>query len=85
MAMICSSLNRDRFIVRTPLPKVGLYPNLEEFAGLRSAGTSIAPHLLPRLPERIGGVIGTGGAVSLSQQVTPGAGAPEGAVEIPTR
>jgi hypothetical protein len=36
MAMICSSLNRDRFIVRTPLPVVGLYPNLEEFAGLRS-------------------------------------------------
>jgi hypothetical protein len=34
--MICSSLNRDRFIVRTPLPVVGLYPNLEEFAGLRS-------------------------------------------------
>jgi hypothetical protein len=32
--MICSSVNRDRFIVRLP-HRGGLYPNLEEFAGLR--------------------------------------------------
>jgi hypothetical protein len=32
--MICSSLNLDRFIVR--LLQNGLYPNLEEFQGLRS-------------------------------------------------
>ena len=40
--MICSSLNRDRFIVRTPLPVVGLYPNLEEFAGLRSRSANLS-------------------------------------------
>jgi hypothetical protein len=33
--MICSSVNLDRFIVR-PLQGDGLYPFLEEFAGLRS-------------------------------------------------
>ncbi len=33
--MICSSLNRDRFIVRH-LPVDGLYSNLEELQGLRS-------------------------------------------------
>jgi hypothetical protein len=35
--MICSSLNLDRFIVR--LLQNGLYPNLEEFQGLRSDST----------------------------------------------
>jgi hypothetical protein len=33
--MICSSVNLDRFIVRLPW-RGGLYPNLEEFAGLTS-------------------------------------------------
>jgi hypothetical protein len=33
--MICSSLNRERFIVRL-LSGDGLYPFLEEFSGLRS-------------------------------------------------
>jgi len=32
--MICSSLNGLRFIVRTLFPVAGLYPNLQEFAGL---------------------------------------------------
>jgi hypothetical protein len=36
--MICSSLNLDRFIVR--LLQNGLYPNLEEFQGLRSPAMS---------------------------------------------
>src|SRR5690242_14833763 len=35
--MICSSLNRLRFIVRL-LPGDGLYSILEEFSGLRSRG-----------------------------------------------
>src|SRR5262249_34853661 len=35
IAMICSSLNLDRFIVRLPYHD-GLYTNLEEFQGLRS-------------------------------------------------
>jgi hypothetical protein len=34
--MICSSENRDCFIVR-PLPGGGLYSNLEEVQGLRSS------------------------------------------------
>ena len=38
--MICSSLNRLRFIVRL-LSGDGLYPNLEEFSGLRSTGLAI--------------------------------------------
>jgi hypothetical protein len=37
--MICSSLNLDRFIVR--LLQNGLYPNLEEFQGLRSLGVPV--------------------------------------------
>lgn len=40
MPIICSSLNRLRFIVRL-LSGDGLYPNLEEFSGLRSNGASI--------------------------------------------
>src|SRR6516225_9969776 len=34
-AIICSSLNRLRFIIR-PSTRVGLYSNLDEFHGLRS-------------------------------------------------
>jgi hypothetical protein len=42
--MICSSVNRDRFIAR--LPDQGrLYPNLEGFAGLTS------PRLLARVED----------------------------------
>jgi len=40
--MICSSVNRDRFIVRLPC-RGGLYPNLEEFAGLTSGDMNIRP------------------------------------------
>jgi hypothetical protein len=38
--MICSSVNLDRFIV-LPLSVEGLYPNLEEIQGLRSAALAI--------------------------------------------
>jgi hypothetical protein len=33
--IICSSENRERFIVQL-LPRIGLYQNLEDFAGLTS-------------------------------------------------
>jgi hypothetical protein len=41
--MICSAVNRDRFIVRLPRWD-GLYPNLEEIQGLTSASY---PHRYP--------------------------------------
>ena len=42
--MICSSLNRERFIVRL-LSGDGRYPNLEEFEGLRSPGAASSPSI----------------------------------------
>jgi hypothetical protein len=42
IAIICSSLNRLRFVVRPPT-QVGLYSNLEDFQGLRSAGFHQSP------------------------------------------
>jgi hypothetical protein len=35
--MICSSVNLDFLIVRLLILRVGLYSNLDQFAGLRSA------------------------------------------------
>jgi hypothetical protein len=51
--MICSSVNLDRFIVRLPLVD-GLYPNLEEIHGLRSA--ILASLLLPPASIRADGL-----------------------------
>jgi hypothetical protein len=40
--MICSSVNLDFLIVRLLILRVGLYSNLDQFAGLRSASQRIA-------------------------------------------
>jgi len=52
------------------------------------AGTEIPAHLLPRLPERIGGAVGVGTGIGIGQQVFPGDvahSAPDGAVQVPTQ
>jgi hypothetical protein len=51
--MISSSVNLDRFIVR-PLSAVGLYPNLEEFQGLRSSALDLClPRTRPAVHETL--------------------------------
>src|ERR1700752_1095757 len=67
IAMICSSLNLERFIIRLPYHD-GLYTNLKEFQGLRSAA---APDREERQPEIVDRerAIGTSAAGSRVQLV----------------
>src|SRR5215204_2184655 len=53
IAMICSSVNLDRFIVRS-FQGPGLYLHMEEMAGVRSSPHDADPALLSDIAEDIG-------------------------------